>query len=59
MSPSVRTVRPAQLSHWDLILPEQLEPVSTCGSGHPSGASLLFLITTIWLIGNSNSVKRG
>ena len=56
---SVRTVRPAQLSPWDHLLPEQLEPVLDLRQRSPFRRVSSLLIATIWRIDNYNSVKRG
>jgi hypothetical protein len=57
VAPSVRTVRPAQLSHWDLLIPEQLEPVFDLRQRSRFHSVELFHITTIWLIDNYDSVN--
>jgi len=59
MCPTVRTVRPARrLPAGDVYHPRAApSPCATCGGGHPSGASTSFLITTIWLIDNHDSVN--
>ena len=44
---------------WDLVIPEQLEPVFDLRQWSPFRRVSSLLITTIWLIDNYNSVKRG
>jgi hypothetical protein len=57
---SVRTVWPAHAAaHAIFSLPSSSSRCSTCGSGHPFQRVSCLLITTIWLIDNDNSRKRG